>query len=95
MIQEPSLSGRWHETGSTVEWDRDGGARINNVLPATRKHPDSGETLWFNQVATFLSSPRSTGLGRWLSIPGCVSKAAGKAVSRHVWGWTKDWFNRT
>jgi alpha-ketoglutarate-dependent taurine dioxygenase len=54
------------ENGSTVKWDREEGAKINNVLPAVRRHPDTGEMLWFNQVATFLSSPRSTGLMRWL-----------------------------
>jgi alpha-ketoglutarate-dependent taurine dioxygenase len=54
------------ETGSQVEWDREGGAKIANTLPAFRTHPESGEMLWFNQIATFLSSPRSTGLWRWL-----------------------------
>jgi alpha-ketoglutarate-dependent taurine dioxygenase len=54
------------ESSSTVKWDKEEGARINNVLPAVRRHPDTGEKLWFNQVATFLSSPRSTGLMRWL-----------------------------
>jgi alpha-ketoglutarate-dependent taurine dioxygenase len=54
------------ENGGTVRWDREEGAKINNVLPAIRRHPDTGEMLWFNQVATFLSSPRSTGLMRWL-----------------------------
>ena len=54
------------ESGGTVRWDREEGAKINNVLAAIRKHPDTGELLWFNQVATFLSSPRSTGFLRWL-----------------------------
>lgn len=54
------------ETGSSVKWDREEGAKISNVLPAFRRHPNTGETLWFNQIATFLSSPRSTGLIRWL-----------------------------
>jgi alpha-ketoglutarate-dependent taurine dioxygenase len=54
------------ENGSMVRWDREEGAMINNILPAVRTHPETGETLWFNQVATFLSSPRSTGLLRWL-----------------------------
>lgn len=52
--------------GSTVKWDREGGAKINNVLPSVRQHPETNELLWFNQVATFLSSPRSTGFLRWL-----------------------------
>jgi alpha-ketoglutarate-dependent taurine dioxygenase len=49
-----------------VQWDREEGAKINNVLPAVRNHPDTGEILWFNQVSTFLSSPQSTGFLRWL-----------------------------
>ena len=53
-------------TGSTVKWDREEGAKISNVLPAFRRHPETGEMLWFNQVSTFLSSPRSTGWVRWL-----------------------------
>jgi alpha-ketoglutarate-dependent taurine dioxygenase len=54
------------ENGSKVEWDKEDGAKINNVLPAVRQHPDTGELLWFNQVSTFLSAPRSTGLVRWM-----------------------------
>jgi alpha-ketoglutarate-dependent taurine dioxygenase len=53
------------ESNSTVKWDREDGAKINNVLPAFRTHPDSGEMLWFNQVPTFISSPKSVGLWRW------------------------------
>jgi alpha-ketoglutarate-dependent taurine dioxygenase len=49
-----------------VQWDREEGAKIGNTLPAIRLHPETGETLWFNQVSTFLSSPRATGLLRWL-----------------------------
>jgi alpha-ketoglutarate-dependent taurine dioxygenase len=54
------------ENGGVVKWDREEGAKINNVLPAMRRHPDTGEMLWFNQVSTFLSSPQATGLMRWL-----------------------------
>jgi alpha-ketoglutarate-dependent taurine dioxygenase len=54
------------ENGSHVQWDREEGAKIRNSLPAFRRHPDTGEMLWFNQIATFLSSPRSTGFLRWL-----------------------------
>jgi alpha-ketoglutarate-dependent taurine dioxygenase len=54
------------ENGSTVQWDKEEGAKINNILSAFRRHPDTGEMLWFNQIATFLSSPRSTGFLRWL-----------------------------
>ena len=54
------------ETGSSVTWDREEGAKIRNTLPAFRPHPDTGQMLWFNQIATFVSSPRSTGFLRWL-----------------------------
>jgi alpha-ketoglutarate-dependent taurine dioxygenase len=54
------------ENGGQVRWDREEGAKINHVLPAVRLHPETGEKLWFNQVSTFLSSPRSTGWWRWL-----------------------------
>ena len=53
-------------TGSTVRWDREEGAKISNVLPAFRRHPETGEMVWFNQVPTFLSAPKSTGFFRWL-----------------------------
>jgi alpha-ketoglutarate-dependent taurine dioxygenase len=56
----------WAESGGTVVWDREQGARISNVLPAVRTHPETGETLWLNHVATFMSSPRSTGWLNWL-----------------------------
>jgi alpha-ketoglutarate-dependent taurine dioxygenase len=62
------------ESGSKVEWDKEEGAKINNVLPAVRQHPETGETLWFNQVSTFLSSPRSTGLVRWMLYQGSYRK---------------------
>lgn len=54
-------------TGSTVVWDKEEGAKISNVLPAFRRHPETEEMLWFNQVSTFLSSPQSTGMLRWLA----------------------------
>jgi alpha-ketoglutarate-dependent taurine dioxygenase len=54
------------ESGSRIEWDSEEGAKINNVLAAVRRHPDTGEMLWFNQAVTFLRSPRSSGLLTWL-----------------------------
>ena len=54
------------ENNSTVTWDKEEGAMISNILPSVRRHPDTGEMLWFNQAATFLSSPRSSGLLRWM-----------------------------
>jgi alpha-ketoglutarate-dependent taurine dioxygenase len=53
-------------TESAVTWDKEEGAKISNILPAFRKHPETGEMLWFNQISTFLSSPQSTGRLRWL-----------------------------
>jgi alpha-ketoglutarate-dependent taurine dioxygenase len=58
------------ENGSRVAWDKEDGAKINNVLPSMRRHPETDEMLWFNQVSTFLSSPRSTGLVRWAMYQG-------------------------
>jgi alpha-ketoglutarate-dependent taurine dioxygenase len=54
------------ESGSNVSWDKEEGAKISNTLPAFRAHPETGDMLWSNQVPTFLSSPKATGLGRWL-----------------------------
>jgi len=56
----------WAAHGGSVQWDREGGARIASRLRATRPHPETGEMLWFNHVAVFLSSPRSTGWLPWL-----------------------------
>jgi alpha-ketoglutarate-dependent taurine dioxygenase len=31
-------------------WKSDGGLRLENIRPATRSHPVTGEKVWFNQV---------------------------------------------
>jgi hypothetical protein len=54
------------ESGGGLQWDREQGAKISHTLPAVRLHPETGEKLWFNQVSTFLSSPRSIGWVKWL-----------------------------
>jgi alpha-ketoglutarate-dependent taurine dioxygenase len=54
------------EQGASVEWDAEEGAKISNVLPAVRRHPETAELLWFNQASSFLTSPGATGLPRWL-----------------------------
>jgi len=54
------------EQGGTAHWDREGGVRISNVLPAVRRHPETGEKLWFNHVTTFLMTPESAGTMRYL-----------------------------
>lgn len=54
------------DSGGTVAWDREEGAKIRHTLPAVRLHPDTGEMLWFNQACTFVHTPRSAGLLHWL-----------------------------
>jgi len=54
------------EQGGSVHWDWEQGARITNDLPPARLHPETGEKVWFNQAASFLATPQSTGLPRWL-----------------------------
>jgi alpha-ketoglutarate-dependent taurine dioxygenase len=54
------------QQGSTVRWNWEESALISNVLPAARNHPETGERIWFNQVSTFLATPGSAGLARWL-----------------------------
>jgi len=49
--------------GGTPHWDHEEGLSVTTNLPATRRHPETGEPLWFNHVASFLVSPRS--MGRW------------------------------
>jgi len=60
------VEGACASTGSTVTWDKEEGAKLRNTLPAFRRHPETGEMLWFNQISTFVSSPKSTGPIRWL-----------------------------
>jgi alpha-ketoglutarate-dependent taurine dioxygenase len=65
--EDPSVVEKFcEESGSKVSWDKEEGAKISNTLPAFRAHPETGEMLWSNQVPTFLSSPKATGLWRWL-----------------------------
>jgi alpha-ketoglutarate-dependent taurine dioxygenase len=54
------------EQQSTVRWNSEESALITNTLPAVRRHPETGETVWFNHVSTFLATPRSVGPARWL-----------------------------
>lgn len=51
---------------ATVRWNWEESALITNTLPAVRKHPETGEKVWFNHVSTFLATPRTAGLARWL-----------------------------
>jgi alpha-ketoglutarate-dependent taurine dioxygenase len=53
-------------SGLELRWDRLDAARVSNRLPATAVHPVTGETVWFNQAATLMPTPRSHGLLRFL-----------------------------
>ncbi|CAL9327168.1 TauD/TfdA family dioxygenase [Streptomyces sp. SudanB182_2057] len=37
-------------TRTSWEWKSDGGLRITQVRPATRRHPVTGDEVWFNQA---------------------------------------------
>jgi alpha-ketoglutarate-dependent taurine dioxygenase len=54
------------EQGATVDWNWEESALITNTLPAVRKHPETGEMLWFNQASTFVATPQRIGWARWL-----------------------------
>lgn len=43
------------------EWGKDGSLEIEFASPGTHVHPVSGETVWFNQIATLHANPRSHG----------------------------------
>lgn len=51
---------------ATLRWNWEESALIANTLPAVRKHPETGEMLWFNHVSTFMATPHRDGLVRWL-----------------------------
>lgn len=39
---------RCNETGLSVQWEPNGNLSVTNVCTATRKHPETGETVWCN-----------------------------------------------
>jgi alpha-ketoglutarate-dependent taurine dioxygenase len=47
-----SAEARCAELGAAFEWD-DGFLRISQIRPATARHPDTGEEVWFNQADGF------------------------------------------
>ena len=51
---------------ATVRWNWEESALITNTLPGVREHPETGEKVWFNHVSTFVATPRTAGLARWL-----------------------------
>lgn len=40
-------------SGAEVEWMDQGGLRVSHVRPAVTTHPETGETVWFNQAEQF------------------------------------------
>jgi alpha-ketoglutarate-dependent taurine dioxygenase len=54
------------EQDATVRWNWEESALITNTLPGVREHPETGEKVWFNHVSTFVATPRTAGLARWL-----------------------------
>jgi len=54
------------EQDATVRWNWEESALITNTLPGVRQHPETGEKVWFNHVSTFMATPRTAGLARWL-----------------------------
>jgi alpha-ketoglutarate-dependent taurine dioxygenase len=54
------------QQGATVRWNWEGSALVTNTLPGVREHPETGEKVWFNHVSTFVATPRTAGLARWL-----------------------------
>ncbi len=46
------------EEGFQPEWKADGGLRLWSDTPVFRKHPETGETAWYNHLTTFhVSTP--------------------------------------
>jgi alpha-ketoglutarate-dependent taurine dioxygenase len=39
--------------GASYEWRTDGYLRVSQLRPATARHPDTGEEVWFNQADGF------------------------------------------
>lgn len=42
--------------GASFEWKETGGLRISQIRPATARHPETGEEVWFNQADGFHAS---------------------------------------
>jgi hypothetical protein len=50
------------ERDMACTWRSDGSLSLNDSLPATRVHPDTGEAVWFNQAHIFHTGPSRFGL---------------------------------
>jgi alpha-ketoglutarate-dependent taurine dioxygenase len=74
------------EQGFTAEWGADGSLRLINEQPATRKHPETGQDVWFNHSQVFHVSTGPAELRRiWDHRRGLrnllLSQVAGAAVA--------------
>jgi alpha-ketoglutarate-dependent taurine dioxygenase len=48
------------------QWTKNGWLRISQVRPATTIHPETGETVWFNQAHLYDFSPKLLGTWRYI-----------------------------
>jgi len=55
----------YREHDMAMRWRDDGGLCLNDVLPATRLHPRTGEEVWFNQGHIFHVNARKFGWTVW------------------------------
>ncbi len=51
--------------GATFEWKTNGDLRVSQTRPATAKHPETGEEVWFNQADGFHSSNLDDETKQW------------------------------
>jgi alpha-ketoglutarate-dependent taurine dioxygenase len=49
----------------TFHWQSNNALTITNVLPAIRRHPETGQAVWFNQAANWVAHPKISG---WLKF---------------------------
>jgi alpha-ketoglutarate-dependent taurine dioxygenase len=54
------------EAGFSLEWNRKDWLRIKQTRPATLKHPETGEEVWFNQAHLYDFNPKFLGLWKYL-----------------------------
>jgi alpha-ketoglutarate-dependent taurine dioxygenase len=58
------VEGKCAEQGFRATWGPSGNLRLINEQPATRKHPDTGEDVWFNHSQVFHASTGASELRR-------------------------------
>ena len=47
FLTKKGFSYKWEPSGTLIYW---------NVLPAFQQHPETGETMWFNQIQSHHAS---------------------------------------